>query len=80
MFDNLDYYTTVSEATMMGTEVISVTATDLDQGINSQIHYSLAPVSEHSHAHHMFEIEVSHFAIAHIKMNLKVNYCTCVCI
>ena len=67
MFDNLDYYTTVSEATTMGTEVISVTATDLDQGINSQIHYSLAPVSEHSHAHRMFEIEVSSLQLLRLR-------------
>lgn len=58
VFDDLDYYTTVSEATTVGTEVLSLTATDLDQGINSQIHYSLAPITEGSNAYQMFEIEV----------------------
>ena len=58
MFERLNYYKSVSEAVTIGSEILSINASDSDQGINSQIYYKLEPIDGEHPYHLMFEVKV----------------------
>lgn len=57
-FERLHYYASISEAVTVGSEVLTVVASDADQGINSQVYYRLKAYDDSSEDYTMFDVKV----------------------